>query len=72
MWESGAYAFEMKEPPPALQDEVEMQTPGLPPEPVHGPLTDERGARAVTRLVESRKVRKVEVRSCMVVTREEE
>lgn len=53
-------------PPLPLQDEVEMQTPGAPPEPVHGPSWVERGERALTRLVESRTVRRVEVVSCMV------
>ena len=62
-----AYAFEMKEPPPELHEEVAMQTPGAPPAPVQGPLTEDRGASALTRLVESRKVNRVELRSCMVV-----
>lgn len=53
-------------PPLPLQDEVEMQTPGAPPEPVHGPSWVERGEKALTRLVESRTVRRVEVVSCMV------
>ena len=48
-------------PPPLLQEEVEMQTPGAPPEPVQGPSCSLRGARALTRLVESRNVRRAEL-----------
>jgi hypothetical protein len=33
-------------PPPLVHEEVEMQTPGAPPEPVQGPSTLERGSRA--------------------------
>lgn len=58
-------AFEMKEPPPLEQEEVEMQTPGAPPAPVQGPLTEERGARQLTRLVESNVAKRV-LRSCIL------
>ncbi|KAI9780284.1 MAG: hypothetical protein M1816_003126 [Peltula sp. TS41687] len=38
-------ALTMEVPPPEEQLEVEMQTPGAPPAPVQGPLSDARGAR---------------------------
>ena len=57
----------MNEPPPLVQEEVEMQTPGALPAPVQGPFTDARGDRAPTRLVESKKVSNAELRSCILV-----
>jgi len=44
-------------PPPEVQDEVEMQTPRAPPEPVQAPLTTERSARASTGWSSARAVR---------------
>jgi hypothetical protein len=38
-------ALEMYFPPAEVQDDVEMQTPGAPPEPVHSPLILERAKR---------------------------
>lgn len=44
-----------------------MQTPGAPPEPVQGPFTEERGARALTKPVESKEIRKTELSSCILL-----
>lgn len=60
------HAFEMKEPPSLEQEEVEMQTPGAPPAPVQGPLTEERGARALTKLVESNVAKKRALKECIL------
>ena len=59
--------MEMYEPPLLEQDEVEIHTPDAPPEPVQGPSTEERGARALPKAVEIKEAKNKELRSCILV-----